>query len=90
MSIWDFFRPKWKSSDYQTRMDAVKELDDEEILIEIALSDADESVRKEAVKRIEDQPTLEAVATQDEDYLVRIQALRGCGSETAQLKRILG
>ena len=45
-------KPKWQSKDWKKRLEAVKELDDQEILIDLAQNDPDKDVREAAVKRL--------------------------------------
>lgn len=53
MGLLDSIRkPKWQSKDWKKRLEAVKELDDQEILIDLAQNDPDSDVRETAVKRL--------------------------------------
>lgn len=48
MGLFDVFRPKWKHSDPDVRVAAASELDDENILIEMAAKDREWFVRHHA------------------------------------------
>jgi hypothetical protein len=63
MAIIDLIRPKWKHSDPEVRLKAVREMDTDtaEHLREIAASDADTRVRIEALTKISDEDFLEQV-----------------------------
>jgi len=69
MGILDLFRPKWKNSNASIRIEAVKELTDESILAQLALSDEDSGVRYHAIEKIVDQDVLVKIALEDEDFL---------------------
>ena len=55
MSIFDWFKPKWKHSDPKIRLAAVKAITDQQVLAEVARKDADSYVRQAAEKRIDDR-----------------------------------
>ena len=67
MSVFDMFKPKWKSSDSQVRCRAVQELDDQDILLEICQEDSDVLVRGGAIKKLRDASSLELVISSEED-----------------------
>ena len=88
MSFVDFFRPKWKHSDPDVRMDAVRDLDTESQLIQVLRSDEDARVRRLALKKVTDADVLAEVAESDAD-----ETLRRAASEKATeifLTRALG
>lgn len=59
MGLFDRFKtPKWKHDDWKVRLEAVKELNDQQILEEIAKTDSDADVRKEAINKINDDSIL--------------------------------
>lgn len=61
--------PKWKDKDWKVRLKAVKELDDQKILTEIAQKDSNNRVRVEAFKRITDKSAILArMNTRDDLY----------------------
>ena len=72
MRLLDLFRPKWKQSDVETRLSALKELKADEIDIfeEIAISDPDVQVRRAAAERISQREDLERLAEKDPDPAV--------------------
>ncbi|MBI5479448.1 MAG: DUF349 domain-containing protein [Deltaproteobacteria bacterium] len=71
MGLFDLFRPKWKHSDAEVRARAVRLLDDDAILAQVAQGDPDDRVRKVAIKRLLDTEVLAAVAKDDADEGVR-------------------
>jgi hypothetical protein len=71
MGLFDLFRPKWKHSDADVRARAVRQLDDDAILAQVAQGDLDDRVRKVAIKRLLDTAVLAAVAENDRDEGVR-------------------
>ena len=84
MGLFDSLRtPKWKHKDWQKRMQAVKfELDDEQILADIAKNDESTSVREEAVKKIKDKKILEDITYNASDSSIRLRAVRKIKDET--------
>jgi hypothetical protein len=77
MGFLDFFRPKWRHSDFDTRAQAVRDLSDDELapLEEVAKSDPDPRVRRIAVKKIFDPAILRRVAAAEADEALREVAL---------------
>lgn len=77
MGLMDMFRPKYKHSDSSIRQDAVKELTDEEILIDIAENDEHKFVRKAAVENpnLKNQKVLIEIARNDKCEYVRYSAI---------------
>ena len=76
MGLFDRFKkPKWEHEDPKIRIEGIKELDDKEILIEMAKNDSDSSVRLEAVDKISDGSVLADIAKSDSDSKVRIAAI---------------
>ncbi|HFD86648.1 MAG TPA: hypothetical protein ENJ35_03105, partial [Gammaproteobacteria bacterium] len=70
-----FIKPKWKHKNPEVRRAAVARLSDQDILLDIANSDPDESVRKGAISRIDNLSTLLAVHTDPEIQLALNQRL---------------
>ncbi len=68
-------KPKWQHENPEVRLEAVKELDDQKILIDIAKNDLDEDVREEAVLKINDEAVLIDIAKNDEGFCVRKEAI---------------
>jgi hypothetical protein len=63
MGLFDKFKkPKWKHEDAKVRLEAVNELDDEKILVRIAMDDSNVDVCCEAVKNISDESVLAGIA----------------------------
>lgn len=75
MSFLDHLRQKWKHSDPAVREEAVRDLDDQELLERIALDDPDEIVRLAAVGRLTDQDALARFA-RGRDALATLAAQR--------------
>lgn len=71
MSVFDIFKPKCKHSDPQVRNRAVKELDDQELLLKIAMSDTDPSVRGTAVKKLTSITDLESIRSKESNATVK-------------------
>ena len=71
MGLGDFFRPKWRHSNAEVRLEAVKGLDESEALKAVATGDSDPAVRKVAVKKLGELAVLELVASSDGDASVR-------------------
>ena len=44
------FKPKWQHDDPKVRLEAIKKLDDQEKLGEVAINDSDETIRLAAVE----------------------------------------
>jgi hypothetical protein len=80
MGLFDLFRPKWKHSDPQIRIEAVRQMTDEQavLLAEIARADPDAAVRRMALKRIDDPQLLGELSSSDPD-----EGLRRAASEKA-------
>jgi len=69
------FKPKWKHSDPDVRKEAVKKIEDQGLLKNIAKNDVVDLVRMEAVKRLEDQNTIADISKHDEKEYVRETAV---------------
>ena len=66
------FKPKWQHEDWRVREEAVKKLDDQKILIEIAKNDSSASVREEALKNISDKSVALDIVKNEPNVNVRI------------------
>lgn len=77
MGLGDLFKPKWKHSNSIIRSDAVKELTDEKILIEVAKNDSNHHIRCEAVENpnLKDESVLIEIAENDKNEFVRYSAI---------------
>src|ERR1017187_5032385 len=75
MGIADLFRPKWKHSNPNVRLDAVKALSNQAVLAEIAKNDEYGSVRCAALKRITDQGVAAEIARNDKTWTIREAAV---------------
>ena len=77
MGFTDLFKPKWKHSNPEVRLEAVRALDDDEaaLLATIARQDTDARVRRIAVKRIVDADVLTDVAAHEPDESLRKAAI---------------
>ena len=58
------------------RLEAVKELDDQEILIDLAQNDPEKDVREAAVKKVNDKEVLISITENDPDQDVREAAVK--------------
>lgn len=69
MTIIDLIRPKWRRSDPEVRIEAVREMAAEQLdtLEKIALTDPETEVRVEAIQRIDDGERLEAIGADASD-----------------------
>lgn len=74
MSFSDLFRPKWKNSDPRVRAAAVRELNDQSLLAEVAKNDSASGVRCAAISNVTGWSLLMEVATSDSDREVRATA----------------
>lgn len=78
MGILDRFKtqPKWKHADPEIRLAGVRELpeDEQDVLAEVARSDADARVRKVAVSKLGTVGTLAEILSSDGDETVRDEA----------------
>ena len=83
MGIFDRFKtPKWKHEDRKVRLEAVKKLNDQGILVEIAKNDSDSDVREEAIKKINDESVLAYIAKHDSSWSVREEAVKKINDES--------
>ena len=62
MGLKDLFLPKWKHSDSDVRLTAVKKLTDQRVLAEIAKNDGDWNASQAAVEKLTDQTLLADLA----------------------------
>ncbi len=75
MSLLDSLKPKWKHSDPEQRIAAVKDLDDAEILEKLLFSDPVFRVRLAVLEKIRDTAILTRVAREDDNSKVRLAAV---------------
>ncbi|MEW5734526.1 MAG: hypothetical protein AB1921_06710 [Thermodesulfobacteriota bacterium] len=75
MGIFDALRSKWKHSDPEVRLAAIRDLDDQSILAEIAESDPVFRVRLAAVGKLIGNDVLASVALKDSNTQVRLAAV---------------
>ena len=77
MSLLNRLRPKWQNSEPEVRVDAVRQLDknDIELLTAVAQQDTDARVRKVAIKKLDAPRLLLELAETDDDEGVRTSAL---------------
>lgn len=76
MGLLDSLKTKMASKDRKKRLEAVKELDDQEILIDLAQNDSDSDVRAAAVKKVNDKSVLISISENDPDLDVREAAVK--------------
>ncbi len=69
MGLLDFFRPSWRHSNPDVRLQAVRGLDEQDLnpLKEVVQRDPDSRVRRAAIKKLHDPEILFDVAAKDED-----------------------
>lgn len=89
MAIADMFRPKWKHSDPDVRLAAVRDVGDKEILEDILDQDRNFRVRLAALKKVGDQTVLGRVVARDENESVRLAAL-SCLNNLSVLRAVAG
>ncbi len=65
MGFKDLFKPKYEHSDYKVRIESLKELDDQEIITNMAKNDKNWRVRLEAVKKVNSDAVLADIANND-------------------------
>jgi HEAT repeat protein len=90
MGFWGLFKAKWKNSDPQIRLAAIKNLKDTEqkIFKELAINDTDAQVRQIAVSRLNDPFQLAEIAKNDTDSGTRLQAVAQI-EDTDVLRRLM-
>ena len=87
MGLGDLFKPKYKHSDWKIRLEAVKKIDNQKILLDIAKNDPESEVRKEAINKIEiqnidDDSVLVDIAKNDSNGFVRRRAVEKIADES--------
>jgi len=75
MGLLDVFRPRWKHSNPEIRLEAVKALDDDEALAQSASRDSDDRIRRLAIKQLIDPWRLQNVAGVQTDDKLRTMAI---------------
>ncbi|GEM_PF-5437180 len=68
MALLDVFKPKWKHSDSKVRENAIKEITDQKILVQIAKNDDSVWLRGLAINKIQDQSVLVEITKTSKDY----------------------
>lgn len=81
MGIMDIFKPKYKHSKSRVRIQAIKELEDQNILIDIAKNDKNAYVRRAATQKIKDNNVLIYLAKNDPFNYVRKDAITNINDE---------
>ncbi len=77
MSITDLFKSRWKHPDEHVREEAVKKLDKDDIIEELAQHDPSPLVRAAAVAKLKNPELIKTIAqTQEEDFSVRKEAMQ--------------
>src|SRR6185369_11126716 len=76
VDLLDRLRPRWRRSDPEERVAAVREMgaDDQSRLIALAQSDPDARVRRVAIKKLDDADALDGVARDEADEDLRALA----------------
>lgn len=71
MSLLDAFKPKWQNSNPEKRLEAIEELDAQDTLERIALSDESSEVRAAAIKKLTLIPSLLEISKKDTEAGIR-------------------
>ena len=71
MSLLDTFRPKWQNSNPDKRIEAVEELETQDTLERIAITDEDSDVRTAAVRKLSQSPVLLQISKNDSEASIR-------------------
>ena len=71
MSLLDTFRPKWQNSNPDKRLEAIDELDAQDTLERIALSDENNDVRAAAIRKLKQIPVLLQISKNDSEASIR-------------------
>jgi hypothetical protein len=82
MALFDFLRPRWKRENPMQRYLGVKELHDQELLIEIAKNDEDYEIRMAAVSNIEDESVLAEIVKNETNRDVIYKAIEKINDES--------
>ncbi|MBD3170375.1 MAG: hypothetical protein GF307_12900 [candidate division Zixibacteria bacterium] len=81
MGLSDIFKPAYRSKDPEKRLEAVKELSEQDILAELAMKDKSPRVRMAAIARVEDQGLLMKIALDGDELDSRIAAVERIKSQ---------
>src|ERR1035441_4504840 len=76
MEFMDLFRPKWRHSEANVRLAAVRMLTDQNILAQVAKTADFDDVRIAAVEELNDESVLTEFAGADRNWDVRLAAVR--------------
>ena len=68
MALMDLFRPKWKSSDWRVRRQAIQVVSDQTVIAEVATGNTKPDVRLAAVEMLDSQVLLARIAGTDSSY----------------------
>jgi hypothetical protein len=81
MGLSDIFKPAYRSSNPEKRLQAVGKLEDQEILAQLAMSDPSPRVRKAAAEKVENQDLLIKIALDGNELDARIAAVERIDSQ---------
>lgn len=91
MGILDRFRPKWRHSDADVRVESISEIDDPAILVEMIVSDGEWFVRHEAFSALRamgpDQEHYQRLMQESGDEEIRRKAVKVMTDET-EIERV--
>jgi hypothetical protein len=85
MSLLDTFRPKWQNSNPDKRIEAVEELETQDTLERIAITDEDSDVRTAAVRKLNQIPVLLQISKNDSEASIRRLAENRYFEEVAKM-----
>ena len=88
MSLLDTFRPKWQNSNPDKRIEAVEELETQDTLERIAITDEDSDVRTAAVRKLNQIPVLLQISKNDSEASIRRLAENRYFEEVAKMLNI--
>ena len=80
------FIPKWKSKNWEKRLQAVEELTDESIIEEIVNNDENDEVRIAAIKKLNNEELLVNIALNNSKESVRINAVERISDKELLIK----
>lgn len=81
MGIRDIFKPKYKHSNVNVRLQAIRKMENQKILADIVKNDVSRKVRKEAARKIKDKKVLVDLAINHPSNHVRLDAIDNIDNE---------
>ena len=74
MGIFDYFKPKYRHSDHEMRLEGLEKLEDDAILLDMALNDVEKKVRLAAFEKISHPGYFPLIAVRSHDEDIRKEA----------------